>query len=64
MTKRDEPSLQTRKIELTKLIMFSKEHRFTPSLIRDYERQLKEIDDEIKQRREHRAELRALRSGG
>lgn len=64
MSRKVEPSLATRKIELEKLVMFAKENRFKPSLIRDYERQLKAIEEELKQRRERRKELRALRNGG
>lgn len=63
MTRKDEPSLSTRKIELRKLIEHAKEYRFKPSLIKDYEKQLRAIEDELKQRREHRAELRALKNG-
>jgi len=63
MTRKDEPSIQTRKIELRRLIDYAKEHRFKPSLIRDYEKQLKAIEDELKQRREHRKALRLARNG-
>lgn len=62
MTRANEPSIQTRRIELKKLIDYAKENHFKLSLIQDYKRQFKELDDELKKHREHRKALRVARN--